>query len=128
MNWKSQDNHTGTLKEQLAAIKPHLEALQRKKEDRAKQFVEVRRQIAHICQEIAATQATTEFFLSGGDQDLTLRRLEECNAQLQTLQRERVSEKYHILLVGENLGWFCDQTPDNHLIMNHLSSCVWGGG
>ncbi|KAH9574264.1 hypothetical protein CY35_01G047700 [Sphagnum magellanicum] len=83
------DKCTGTLKEQLATIKPHLEALQRKKEDRAKQFVEVRRQIAHICGEIAATQATTEFFLSGGDQDLTLRRLEECNAQLQTLQRER---------------------------------------
>ncbi len=112
----------------MATIKPHLEALQRKKEDRAKQFVEVRRQIAHICGEIAATQATTEFFLSGGDQDLTLRRLEECNAQLQTLQRERVSEKYHILLVGENLGWFCDQTADNHLMMNHISSCVWGGG
>ncbi|CAM6071287.1 unnamed protein product [Sphagnum tenellum] len=89
-----RDKRTGTLKEQLATIKPHLEALQRKKEDRAKQFVEVRRQIAHICGEIAATQATTEFFPSGGDQDLTLRRLEECNAQLQTLQRAR-NERLH---------------------------------
>ncbi|CAK9226298.1 unnamed protein product, partial [Sphagnum troendelagicum] len=116
------DKHIGTLKEQLATIKPHLEALQRKKEDRAKQFVEVRRQIAHICVEIAGTQATTEFFVSGGDQDLTLRRLEECNAQLQTLQRERVSEKYHILLVGENLGLQTTSYDESSFIM-----CVgWG--
>jgi protein regulator of cytokinesis 1 len=112
----------------LATIKPYLEALQQKKEDRAKQFVEVRRQIAHICGEIAATQATTEFFLSGGDQDLNLRRLEECNAQLQTLQRDRVSEKYHILLVEENLGWFCDQTADSHLMMNLIFHHVCGVG
>jgi protein regulator of cytokinesis 1 len=54
-----------------------------------KQFLEVKRQIANISGEIAATQAT-DFHPSGGDQDLTLRRLEEYNAQLQKLQRERV--------------------------------------
>jgi protein regulator of cytokinesis 1 len=54
-----------------------------------KQFLEVKRQIANIAGEITATQAT-DFYPSGGDQDLTLRRLEEYNAQLQKLQRERV--------------------------------------
>ncbi len=48
MNWKSQDKRIGTLKEQLATIKPHLEVLQQKKEDWVKQFVGVRKQITHI--------------------------------------------------------------------------------
>jgi chaperonin cofactor prefoldin len=48
VNWKSQDKCIGTLKEQLATIKLHLEELHQKKEDRAKQFVEVRRQITYI--------------------------------------------------------------------------------
>jgi hypothetical protein len=56
-----------------------------------KQFLEVKRQIANISGEIAETQAT-DFYASGGDQDLTLRRLEEYNAQLQKLQRERVGK------------------------------------
>jgi hypothetical protein len=43
MNWKSQDKRIGTLKEQLATIKPHLEVLQQKKEDWVKQFVGVRK-------------------------------------------------------------------------------------
>ncbi len=86
-----QDKRTGTLKEQLATLRPQLEALRHKKEDRMKQFLEVKRQIANISGEIAATQAT-DFYPSGGDQDLTLRRLEEYNAQLQKLQRERVGK------------------------------------
>jgi protein regulator of cytokinesis 1 len=65
--------------------------LRHKKEDRAKQVLEVKRQIAHIRGEIAATQAS-EFYPSG-DQDLSLRKLEEYSAQLQTLQWERVSRK-----------------------------------
>jgi protein regulator of cytokinesis 1 len=76
----------------LAIIRPQLEALRHKKEDRAKQVLEVKRQIAHIRGEIAATQAS-EFYPSGGDQDLSLRKLEEYSAQLQTLQWERVSRK-----------------------------------
>jgi protein regulator of cytokinesis 1 len=76
----------------LAIIRPQLEALRHKKEDRAKQVLDVKRQIAHIRGEIAATQAS-EFYPSGGDQDLSLRKLEEYSAQLQTLQWERVSRK-----------------------------------
>ncbi len=37
------------------------------------------------------TQATN-FYPNGGDQDLTLRRLEEYNVQLQKLQKEKVSK------------------------------------
>jgi hypothetical protein len=55
-----------------------LESLQHKKEDQMKQFLEVKRQITHIYGEITTTQATY-FYLNGGDQHLTLRRLEEYN-------------------------------------------------
>jgi hypothetical protein len=51
----------------------------------------VKRQITHIFKEIAMTQATN-FYPNGGDQDLTLRRLEEYNVQLQKLQKEKVSK------------------------------------
>lgn len=96
-----RDKRRGTLKEQLAIIRPQLEALRHKKEDRAKQVLDVKRQIAHIRGEIAATQAS-EFYPSGGDQDLTLRRLEEYNAQLQKLQRER-NERLHRVLEYVNV-------------------------
>ncbi len=55
-----------------------------------KQILEVKTQISHIYGEIVTTQAP-KFYPSGGDQDLTLRRLEKYNAQLQKLKRERVS-------------------------------------
>ncbi|CAM6070002.1 unnamed protein product [Sphagnum tenellum] len=96
-----RDKRTGTLKEQLATLRPQLEALRHKKEDRMKQFLEVKRQIANISGEITATQAT-DFYPSGGDQDLTLRRLEEYNAQLQKLQRER-NERLHRVLEYVNV-------------------------
>ncbi|CAM6043679.1 unnamed protein product [Sphagnum compactum] len=96
-----RDKHRGTLKEQLAIIRPQLEALRHKKEDRAKQVLDVKRQIAHIRGEIAATQAS-EFYPSGGDQDLSLRKLEEYSAQLQTLQWER-SERLHRVLEYVNV-------------------------
>jgi protein regulator of cytokinesis 1 len=80
----------------LATIRPQVEALRQKKEDRAKQFLEVKTQIANICGEIAATPAAG-FYLNGGDQDMSLRKLEEYNSQLQVLQQER-SDRLHKVL------------------------------
>jgi hypothetical protein len=54
-----------------------------------KQFLEVKRWISHIYEEIVTMQAPN-FYPSGGDHDLTSRRLEEYNVQLQKFQRERV--------------------------------------
>ncbi|KAH9561477.1 hypothetical protein CY35_05G023900 [Sphagnum magellanicum] len=91
-----REKRTGTLREQLATIRPQVEALRQKKEDRAKQFLEVKTQIANICGEIAATPAAG-FYLNGGDQDMSLRKLEEYNSQLQVLQQER-SDRLHKVL------------------------------
>ncbi len=87
-----QTKRTGALREQLATIRPQLEALRQRKEDRAKQFLEAKTHIASICREIA-TPPAADFYL--GDQDLSLKRLEDYNVQLQALQKERVS---HIFL------------------------------
>ncbi len=44
-----------------------------------KQFLEVKKQISHMYGEIATTHGL-KLYPSGGDQDLTLRRLEQYNA------------------------------------------------
>jgi protein regulator of cytokinesis 1 len=79
------------LKEQVAAVAPQLEELRQKREDRAKQFVDVKSQIQKIVSEIAGnTVAADAGLFSDSDEDLTLRRLDEYHAQLQTLQKEKV--------------------------------------
>lgn len=87
-----QEKRTGSLKEQVAAIGPHLEELRQRKEDRAKQFSEVKTQIAKICGEIAGSHYGDMY--ADEDQDLTLRRLEEYHAQLATLQKEKVNNRH----------------------------------
>lgn len=82
-----QEKRTGTLKDQVAAIGPQLEELRRRKEDRARQFLEVKTEIAKICEEIAGNYG--EVYISE-EKDLTLRRLDEYHGQLATLQKEKV--------------------------------------
>lgn len=83
-----QERRGGTLKEQVASIGPHLEELRKRKEERAKQFAEVKTQIANICGEIAGSNYGDMY--SGEEHDLTIRRLEEYHVQLATLQKEKV--------------------------------------
>lgn len=94
-----QDKRAGSLKEQLEAVGPQLEELRQKKDERARQFVDVKGQIAKICGEIAGS-VPGEFYPIG-DQDLSLRRLEEYQAQLQSLQKEKV----HIHIFVDCLGY-----------------------
>jgi septal ring factor EnvC (AmiA/AmiB activator) len=115
-----QEKRTGTLREQLATIRPQLEALRQKKEDRSKQFLEVKRQIASICGEIAATPSA-DFYQAGGDQDLSLRRLEEYNVQLQVLQKERVSHRFVFPQRNDLVGYQC---AHHHVIFNMVEICA----
>ncbi|KAG0560898.1 hypothetical protein KC19_9G023200 [Ceratodon purpureus] len=89
-----REKRTGTLKEQVAAIGPQLEELRRRKEDRARQFLEVRTEIAKICEEIAGNYGDVYV---PEEKDLTLRRLDEYHGQLATLQKEK-SERLHRVL------------------------------
>ncbi|KAK4275396.1 hypothetical protein QN277_018486 [Acacia crassicarpa] len=93
------EDTSGTIKEQLAAIAPILKQLWEQKEERIKEFSDVQSQIQKICGEIAGS-------LSLGDQtgtpavdesDLSLKKLDEYQSQLQELQKEK-SDRLHKVL------------------------------
>ncbi|RWW33621.1 hypothetical protein GW17_00001651 [Ensete ventricosum] len=89
---RDPDKSSGTIKEQLAAIAPLLEQLCKQKEDRIKEFADVQLQIEKIRGEIAGTS------IIGGqmgtptvdEEDLSLKKLDEYQQQLQELQKEKV--------------------------------------
>lgn len=81
----------GTLKQQMSAIKPMLEDLRLKKEQRVKEFSEIQLQIVHICAEIAGDNHSIK---SADPQvnecNLTIKKLEELKLHLRDLQDEKV--------------------------------------
>lgn len=83
-----------SLKGQIAAITPQVEELRVKKEQRIQQFTEVKTQIYKISGEINGTSAQE---LADNGDDFSLRRLEELQAQLQALQKDK-SERLHKVL------------------------------
>lgn len=82
---------SGTIKEQLAAIAPALEQLWKQKEERVKEFTDVRSQIQKICGEIAGSSTLSDLAPEVDETDLSLKRLDEYQAHLQELQQEKVS-------------------------------------
>lgn len=88
---------SGTIKEQLAAIAPALEQLWKQKEERVKEFLDVQSQIQKICGEIAGNLSLGDQAPSVDESDLTLKKLDEYQAQLQELQKEK-SDRLHKVL------------------------------
>lgn len=80
---------SGSIKEQLAAIAPALENLWKQKEDRVKEFFDVQAQIEKISSEIAGISEHVEN-PKVDESDLSLKKLDEFQAQLQELQKEKV--------------------------------------
>lgn len=82
----------GTLKEQLDSITPALREMQLRKEERVKHFRAVQRQIQAISAEIAGKSefedSVSNFMIS--EDDLSLKKLEEHQNELQRLQNEKV--------------------------------------
>lgn len=81
---------SGTIKEQLAAIAPILEQLWKQKDDRIKEFSDVQSQIQKICGEIAGNLSDQAAPVVD-ESDLSLKKLDEYHAQLQELQKEKVT-------------------------------------
>jgi protein regulator of cytokinesis 1 len=83
---------SGTIKQQLAAIAPTLEQLNKKKNERVREFVSVQSQIDQICGEIAGATEVGEQVATPrvNEDDLTLERLEDFRSQLQELEKEKV--------------------------------------
>ena len=83
---------TGTLKEQLNSITPALKEMQLRKEERVKQFRAVQSQIQKISGEIAGRSEynDTSPSIVVNESDLSLKRLEEYQNELQRLHNEKV--------------------------------------
>lgn len=88
------DKASGTIKEQLASIAPALEQLWKQKEERLKEFSDVQSQIQRICGEIAGNLSLTEQAPEVDEADLSLKKLNEYQAQLQELQKEKVRARF----------------------------------
>lgn len=87
----------GTLKEQLDSVTPTLRDMQLRKEERLKQFRAVQGQIQKISAEIAGK---SEFEDSSSnviinESDLSLKKLEEYQNELQRLHTEKVPDTLH---------------------------------
>ncbi|KAL8144247.1 hypothetical protein V2J09_017279 [Rumex salicifolius] len=86
---------SGTIKEQLAEIAPTLEHLCKQKEERLEDISDVQIQIQRICGEITGNLNDQTPVVD--ESDLSLKKLEEYQAQLQELQKEK-SERLHKVL------------------------------
>ncbi|CAJ1964035.1 unnamed protein product [Sphenostylis stenocarpa] len=94
------DKTSDTIKEQLAAIAPILEQLWQQKEERVKEFSDVQLQIEQICRDITGDlnpDQTGSGSFTVNESDLSLKKLDEYQSQLQELQREK-SERLHRVL------------------------------
>lgn len=90
------DKTSGTIKEQLAAIAPVLEKLWKQKDERIEEFSDVQSQIQKITSEISGTSEPIGKPVVD-ESDLSLKKLDEFQAQLQELQKEK-SERLHKVL------------------------------
>lgn len=84
----------GTLKEQLDSITPALREMRLRKEERVNQFRTVQGQIQKISAEIAGQSESEYDDLSSdimvNENDLSLKKLEEYQTELQRLRNEKV--------------------------------------
>jgi protein regulator of cytokinesis 1 len=78
----------GSLKEQLNSITPALQEMQMRKEARLKQFIEVQTEVQRIASEIAARSENEDVTVN--EEDLSLKKLEDHQNELQRLKREKV--------------------------------------
>ncbi|KAG7597053.1 hypothetical protein ISN44_As06g014590 [Arabidopsis suecica] len=82
-----------SLKEKLAAVRPMLEDLRLQKDERMKQFVDIKAQIEKMSGEISGYSDQLNKAMLGSlaldEQDLTLRKLNEYQTHLRSLQKEK---------------------------------------
>lgn len=81
----------GTLKEQLDSITPALREMRLRKEDRVNKFRAVQGQIQKISAEIAGqSEYENSSDVKVNENDLSLKKLEEYQTELQRLHNEKV--------------------------------------
>lgn len=104
--WQPGHN-PGNLKEELSAIIPRLEETRKWKCDRRNQFVEVLGQIQKISSELQCSSGYTPASAIESETDLSLRKLEELQRELQALQKEMSDRLKHVLDLLNTLNSLC---------------------
>ncbi|GLT27693.1 hypothetical protein SLA2020_026720 [Shorea laevis] len=108
---KLQTEKTATsLKQKLASVTPLLEDLRMKKEERMKQFADIRAQIEKISGEISGYSHLSDTMMNSltlEEQDLSLRRLTEYQTHLQTLQKEKSARLHKVLEYVNEVHLLC---------------------
>lgn len=82
------------MKEQLASVAPFVEDLRAEKDERVKQFADIRSQIEKISAELTERNYQNDTLtgpFSTEEHDLSMRKLNEYQARLRVLQKEKVS-------------------------------------
>ena len=116
MGQKLQTEHRpGSLKEELSALLPYLEEMRKRKLDRKNHFLDIIEQIQEVSTEIYGSETYDSTEIVVDENDLSLRRLEELQRQLQSLQKEKV----HLILINY-LSFFLN------LIRHVMLATEWG--
>ncbi|BFG17338.1 hypothetical protein CerSpe_036120 [Prunus speciosa] len=95
-----REKRSNSLKQKLASVAPLVEDLRVKKEERMKQFSDIKVQIEKISGEISGYNHLNNapvISLTLDEQDLSVRKLTEYQAHLHTLQKEK-SDRLHKVL------------------------------
>ncbi|KAG1358784.1 65-kDa microtubule-associated protein 6 [Cocos nucifera] len=97
-----KEKKRGSLKEQLASLAPLLEDLRAEKEERVKQFADIRSQIEKISAELTEHSHQNDTVTSPvtiEEHDLSMGKLDEYQARLRALQKEKCWKIYACKLI-----------------------------
>ncbi|KAJ4959013.1 hypothetical protein NE237_026124 [Protea cynaroides] len=101
------DKKSGSLNEELMAILRELEDMRKLKCERKNQFVDILQQILKISNEISGCAKYNLSEIVVDETDLSLRKLEELNRQLQALQKEKEERLKQVLDLLNTLNSLC---------------------
>ncbi|KAK7273560.1 hypothetical protein RIF29_14616 [Crotalaria pallida] len=104
------EKRSESLKEKLALVTPLLEDLKKRKDERLKQFADIEAQIEKISGEISGLYPGNSAVSStkvSDEQDLSLRRLNEYQTHLRTLQKEKSDRLQKVLQCVNEVHCLC---------------------
>ncbi|KAF8695095.1 hypothetical protein HU200_037704 [Digitaria exilis] len=107
--YMKKDKGVVSLKEQLAAVVPMLENLKCKKEERIKQFSDIRLQIEKIRSELSEhnEQSDKASSLAADEHDLSTRKLNSYQTELRALQKDKSERLRKVLEYINEVHYLC---------------------
>ncbi|GAB4858725.1 hypothetical protein Ancab_010199 [Ancistrocladus abbreviatus] len=104
---RQTEQKAGSLKEELKIILPQLEEMQKRKSERKKQFSDILEQIQKVSGEIYGSTGYNSPEEVVDEADLSIRKLEELQRRLQTLQDEKSYRLKQVMQHLNNLNSLC---------------------